>query len=114
MAWSFAVGHFKVPCLVLRACLAFELFWTTRILIDLHDVLPSFPLSSADTMLTLPHSLELVWLMKDLCPKPVEDTHSFGKVSLTMLDASIALVLLFGALFWPRSPNLQSALTKDS
>ena len=63
---------FKVPCPVLRACLAFELFWTTRILTDLHDVLPSFPLSSADTMLTLPHSLKLVWLMKDLYPKPVE------------------------------------------
>jgi len=38
----------------------------------------------------------------------------FGKVSLTMLGASMALVLPFGALFWPRSPNLQSALTKDS
>jgi len=44
----------------------FELFWTTMLLIDLHDVLPSFPLSSADTMSTLPHCLKLVWLMKDL------------------------------------------------
>jgi len=35
----------------------------------------------------------------------------FWKVSLKMLGA---LVLPFGALFWPRSPNLQLALTKDS
>jgi len=65
-------------------------------------------------MSTLPHCLKLVSLMKDLCPKPVEGTHSFGKVSLTMLGASMALVLPFGVLFWPISPNLQSALTKDS
>jgi len=73
----------------------FGLLWITRILIDLHDVLPLLPLSSADTMSTLPHCLKLVWLMKDLCPKPVEGTHSLGKVSLTMLGTSMALVLPF-------------------
>jgi len=50
-----------------------------RILIGLLDILPSLPLSSAYTTSTLPHCLKVIWLMKDLCPKLVEDTYFFWK-----------------------------------